>query len=317
MEYRTLGGTGLKVSALSFGGSPLGGVFQQVDKNECLRTVHAAIDAGINFFDTSPFYGLTRSEQVLGEALRSVSRDRYLIGTKIGRYGQTEFDFSFERTTRSVHKSLLRLNVDYLDIVQCHDIEFGDIKQVIEEALPALRKLQEEGKIRYIGITGFPLRIYPAVLDQTSVDVVLSYCHYALNNTSLERLLPAFEGKQLGVINAAALSMGLLTNGGPPPWHPASEEIKRVCAETARFCRDNGKDLAELALQFALAEKRIHTTLVGMATELELQRNLQTIGKPLDKEFLREVQQRLAPIHNQTWVSPGQLMTDEEYPAQT
>ncbi len=302
------------MSTLSFGGSPLGGVFQKVNKKECIRTVHAALDAGINFYDTSPFYGLTLSEKVLGEALRGISRDRYILGTKIGRYGQAEFDFSFARTLSSVDESLARLGVDYLDIVQCHDIEFGSLTQVIEEALPALRKLQEAGKVRFVGVTGFPLKIYPEILNKTTVDVLLSYCHYSLNNTSLQRLLPWFEREQIGVINAAALSMGLLTNDGPPSWHPASEKIKQVCAETAAFCREHGKDLADLALQFALADQRIHTTLVGMVTTAELQRNLESVTKPLDHKVLQEVQQKLAPIQDQTWVQSGQLITDEEYP---
>src|SRR5207247_947340 len=92
---------------------------------------------------------------------------------------------SAERVTRSVDESLQRMGLDYLDIVQCHDIEFGDLDQVVEEALPALRKLQKQGKVRFVGVTGFPLKIFKRILDRTELDCMLSYCHYSLNNTSL------------------------------------------------------------------------------------------------------------------------------------
>src|ERR1700681_379270 len=115
MEYRTLGKTGLKVSALSFGASSLGGVFKPVDESVAIRSVHTALDLGINYIDVAPFYGLTKAETVLGKALRSVPRDKYYLATKIGHFGQAEFDFSAARTFRSVDASLARMGVDYID----------------------------------------------------------------------------------------------------------------------------------------------------------------------------------------------------------
>ncbi|HZO89777.1 MAG TPA: aldo/keto reductase [Chthonomonadaceae bacterium] len=303
MQIRTLGKTGLRVSALGFGASPLGGVFGEIEEDEGIRAVRAALDLGINFFDVSPYYGLTRAETVLGRALRGVPRDRFLLATKVGRYGAQEFDFSAERVARSVEESLRRLQVDYVDLIQCHDIEFGALDQVVAETLPALRRLQEQGKARYIGITGLPLKIYPYVLERAEVDTILSYCHYALNDTSLESLLPYFQAKQVGVINAAPLGMGLLTEGGPPSWHPASEEIKAACARAAAHCRSKGRDITQLALQFAVSEPRIATTLVGMASAALVRKNAAWIAEPIDRELLAEVQAILAPIHNKTWPS--------------
>src|SRR2546426_12138260 len=97
MELRILGNTGLPVPVLGFGGSPLGRVFGAVDEEEGIRAVHAAIERGVNLFDVSPFYGLTLAETVLGKALKSVARDRFLVSTKVGRYGADEFDFSADR----------------------------------------------------------------------------------------------------------------------------------------------------------------------------------------------------------------------------
>src|SRR5436853_6797318 len=147
MKFRPLGRTGLQLSWLSFGASSLGQEFRPVDLNEAIRSVHAALDGGMNFIDTSPFYGRGMSECLLGVALRGVPRDRYYLGTKLGRYDRAHFDFSARRVAESVDVSLHRLGVEHLDIILCHDIEFVEMAQIVEETLPALRKIQEQGKV--------------------------------------------------------------------------------------------------------------------------------------------------------------------------
>jgi aryl-alcohol dehydrogenase-like predicted oxidoreductase len=314
MEYKILGKTGLKVSVLSFGGSSLGGVFREVDEAEAIRTVHAALDLGINWIDVSPFYGITRAEVVLGKALKEVPRDKYYLATKVGRYGETEFDFSGRRVTASVDESLRRLGVDSVDLIQCHDIEYSDLDTIVSETIPALRKLREQGKVRFVGVTGFPLRVFSYVLARTEVDTILTYCHYSLNNTTLERLLPSLQQKQVGIINASPLSMGLLSNRGTPAWHPATQEIKMVCARAAAYCRERGVDIAQLAIQFALANPSVHTTLVGTANPENLKKNVKWLESPMDEALLAKVREILAPVQNKTWVIPGQVTTDLEGP---
>ncbi|MGH9668256.1 MAG: aldo/keto reductase [Bryobacteraceae bacterium] len=301
MQYRTLGKTGLSVSALSLGGSPLGGVFGAIDEAEGIRAVHMALDLGINYIDTSPFYGLTRAESVLGKALRGIPRDRFLVATKIGRYGPEEFDFSAGRTAASVEESLRRLGVDVIDVIQCHDMEFGSLDQIVGETLPALRLLREQGKVRFIGLSGLPLKIFRYVLDRTEADTIISYCHYGLNDTSLAQLLPYLEEHGAGVIHAAPLAMGLLTDRGAPPWHPAPEDIKAACAKAAAHCRRRNANIAGLALQFALANPRIHTVVTGTADPQEVSANLRCAEESMDEELLREVQTILAPVRNKTW----------------
>jgi L-galactose dehydrogenase len=304
MQYRVLGATGLRVSVLSYGASPLGGVFGDVTQSEGIRTVHAAVDGGINFIDVSPYYGHTKAETVLGKALQSVSRDQYYLATKVGRYGENEFDFSAARVTRSVDESLSRLGVDYVDIIQCHDIEFVPLDQIINEALPALREVVQNGKARFIGITGLPLKVFSEVLGRTELDTILSYCHYALNDTSLETLLPLFEEKNVGIINASPLSMGLLTNKTSlPEWHPSPPQIREACAEAVQFCQSRGVDIAKLAVQFTVANPAIHTTLVGTAKAENIEKNIAWADEPLDEELLRDVQKILSPIKNHTWPS--------------
>src|SRR3989442_15693129 len=151
MRTRILGKTGLQLPILSFGASSLGQEFRPVTLEEAIRSVRVALDCGLNFIDTSPFYGRGMSEVLLGVALRGIPRDRYLLGTKLGRYDLHHFDFSAKRVTESVDVSLHRMGVEYLDICLCHDIEFVEMQQIVDETLPALRKFQQQGKVRFIG----------------------------------------------------------------------------------------------------------------------------------------------------------------------
>ena len=305
MEYRELGNTGLEVSAISFGASSLGSVFRQINESDGIRTVRMAVDLGINFIDVSPYYGLTKAETVLGKALQQIPRDSYYLATKVGRYGERidAFDFSAERVTASVDESLARLQVETIDIIQCHDIEFGDLDQVVDETIPALRRLQEAGKVRFVGITAPPLNAFRYVLDRIPVDTILSYCRYSLNDTGWLSLVPLCEEKGTGIINASPLSMGLLTNRGTPDWHPAPDDIKNACAEAARFCDDKGVDIAQLAVQFSVAHPAFATTIVGTANPDNIVKNVSWAQTPIDQDLLADVQAILAPIQNKTWPS--------------
>jgi L-galactose dehydrogenase len=303
VKYRALGKTGLVVSELSFGASSLGSEFRPVDEAEGIRTVHRALDLGINFLDVAPYYGRTQAETVLGKALRGVPRDRYSLETKVGRYDRALFDFSRERVKASIDESLARLGVAYVDVVQCHDVEFVDLDKVVNEALPALRELQREGKVRFVGVSGLPLKVFREVLAQTELDTVLSYCHYSLNDTALLDLIPYLQGKGVGIIHASPLSMRLLSDVGPPAWHPAPEEVKQRCAAAAAFCREQGTSIAQLAVQFSLSNPDISTTLIGTARPAHIEESVRWAEAPLDPDLLSEVLQILAPVHNVTWPS--------------
>ena len=305
MQFRTLGKTGLKVSALAYGGSSLGSVFHEVDESEGVRSVHVALDHGINFIDTAPFYGLTKAEAVLGKALKEISRERFILATKMARFGykQENFDFSAARAVSSVDESLKRLNIEHIDVIQVHDMEFGDLNQIVDETIPALRKLQQQGKVRFVGITGLPFKTLNYVLARAEVDTIQSYCRYCLNDTALGDHLPALQTLNVGIINSAPLAMRLLTNEGPPAWHPAPEPLRAKCAEAAAHCRQRGADIAKLALQFSIANPAIHTNVVGTANPARVLENLRQIEEPLDETLLREVQEILKPVHNTTWPS--------------
>ena len=305
MEYRILGKTGLSVSALSLGASPFGGVFGDVGYESCKRCLDTALDLGINLIDCSPYYGLTKAETMLGKALQRVPREKYILATKVGRYGAEapDFDFSAERVKQSVDESLGRLGVEDVDLIQCHDIEFGDLNQIVNETLPALREVVKAGKARFVGITGLPLKVFQEIVSRAEVDTILSYCHYSLNDTTLEKIVPFLEENSVGIISASPLSMGLLTERGAPDWHPAPPEIKAACRRAVQFCQNKGASIEKLAVQFALANSRVATTLVGTSKAENITQNVRWLEEPMDTELLREVEAILAPIKDQTWPS--------------
>ena len=305
MKYRVLGKTNWKVSVLGFGAAPLGGTHGEVNEKQALRAVHTAIDLGINFIDVAPYYGLTMAETVLGLALKEIPREKFYLATKVGRYGPEEKDFDFTpaRIARSVDESLRRLRVAHIDLIQCQDIEFSSVAKLVEETLPALEQLKRQGKIRQIGITGLPLKVLRKVLDRVPVDTVHSYCHFCLLDTTLVQLTPYLKEKRAGIINAAPLGMGLLTDKGPPKWHPAPARIRDACAKAVAHCRKQKASLPKLALQFAASNRDIATTLVGTSNDKKVKETVRWVEERLDQRLLAEVQEILAPIQNETWPS--------------
>ena len=301
MHYRALGRTGLQVPVLSFGGSSLGGAFRTTDDREAIRTVQVALDLGMNFIDVSPYYGATKAETVLGQALKGIPRDRYTLATKVGQYGTGQFDFSASRVKASLDESCARLGLDYIDLLQCHDIEFADHDQIVNETLPALVQLRTAGRIGHIGITGLPLKVFTSILDRVGADIVetvLSFCRYELNDTALDSLIPYFNAKGVGIINASPTGMGLLTERGVPAWHPAPPAMVAGAKRAVDYCKSVGADIVKLAVQFCAAHPGIATTLVGSANPDNIRKNIAWVNEPIDFELMGKVLELLTPIHN-------------------
>lgn len=303
MQYRNLGNTGLRVSILGYGAANLGGIYGPVDEAEAVRSVHLALDRGINLFDCSPYYGITRAEAVLGRALQDVPRDCYLMATKCGRYDADAFDFSPARIRRSLDESLQRLRTDHLDVFQLHDVEFGDLDRILDESVATLHELKRSGVVRCIGITGLPLAIFRRALAAgAQLDVVLSYCHNTLFDDTLLALASELAGRGIGVLCASPTGMGLLSPHGPPTWHPAPAVVREHCQRAVQHCLARGVNPATLSMQVATRDSRIASTFCGTASTVELDANLRAIEQPPDPTLLHEVRQILAPIRNQTWV---------------
>lgn len=303
MHYNPLGKTDLKVSAVSFGTAPLGDMFGATEESDAVATVHRALDAGINFFDSSPYYGDGLAERRLGSALRG-HRDAVVIGTKAGRYGKDEFDFSPRRIRDSLHRSLELLQTDHVDIFQLHDIEFVNLDGIFADSYAELVRLREEGKCRYIGMTGYPIETLSRAVTETDLDVILSYAQYTLLNTRLaDELAPLCERRGVGVINAAAVALGLLTPGGMRIDAPVGDRIVRAARRAVDVCAERGADIAFLANQFAIQRSGAATTVVGTTKARHLDSAIAAESAPIDEDLLAAVLAATADVQNLSWSS--------------
>jgi len=299
MEHRKLGNTDLSLPVVGFGASSLGQEFRPVKLEEALKSVHVALDLGMNLIDTSPFYGRGMSEVMLGIALRDVPRDNYTLCSKLGRYDLSHFDFSAKRVAESIDVSLHRLGTDHLDIILCHDIEFVPMQQIVDETIPAIQKIRDQGKVRYIGISGYPQKVFKFIIDQIGIDCVLSYNQYTLQNTRfVDESLSYLESKGVGAMNAGPFSARLLTNAPLPPWLKEPEEVKDAARQAAALCEKNGVDIAQLALQFSIAHPGLATTIAGSANPENIRKWARWAEAPLDESLLKEVQAIFEPVKN-------------------
>ncbi len=309
MEYREIGRTGMKVSALSFGASSLGSVFRETKEGEAVAAVHTAVDSGMNFIDVSPYYGHYKAETVLGKALREIKRDKYYLSTKVGRYGKdgvNTWDYSARRATESVYESMERLGVDHIDLINVHDIEFADLHQVVDETLPALVALRDKGVVGHVGITDLQLENLQWVIDHVApgtVESILNFCHFTLNDDKLLDYLDYFEQRGIGVINASPLSMGLLSRRGVPAWHPAPKSLVDACRRAVEYCDAKGYPIEKLAMQYSLSEPRIATTLFSSANPENVAKNIAFVSDQPDWELIGEVKRIIGDQQRVSWAN--------------
>lgn len=297
----------MKVSSLGFGASSLGGVFHDLKEKQGIEAVFTAIEAGINFIDVSPYYGYYKAETVLGKALKDIPRDKYYLSTKVGRYGQdgvNSWDYSAKRVTDSVYESMERLNVDYLDIINVHDIEFADLQQVVDETLPALVALKEKGIVKHVGITDLQLENLKWVVDHVpvgTVESILNFCHYCLCDDKLVDFLDYFESKGVGIINASPLSMGLLSERGVPSWHPAPKSLVEACLKAAEYCKAKNYPIEKLAIQFSVSNPRVATTLFSTTNPLNVKKNVEAVNAPIDWDMVNAVRAIIGDQQRVSW----------------
>ena len=309
MKYNEIGKTGLKVSNLSFGASSLGGVFHNIREAEGIEAVFTAIEKGMNFIDVSPYYGHYKAETVLGKALKDIPRDKYILSTKVGRYGKdgvNTWDYSAQRATESVYESMERLNIDYIDFINVHDIEFADLNQIVNETLPALVALREKGVVGHVGITDLQLENLQWVIDHSpagTVESVLNFCHHCLNDDKLVDYLDYFEERGIGVINASPLSMGLLSQRGVPHWHPAPQSLVEACQKAVQHCLAKNYPIEKLAIQYSVSNPRIATTLFSSANPQNVIKNIEYAEEPIDWQLVQEVQDIIGNQKRVSWAN--------------
>ncbi|MCU0716974.1 MAG: aldo/keto reductase [Pirellula sp.] len=317
MQTRKLGNTPYHLPILGFGASSIGAEFGQRDWSASLDAVRTAIELGLSFIDTAAYYGRGMSEILLGQILHEYPRESLVISTKLGRYAPNHFDFSAKRVSESIDVSLERMRLDYLDIVFCHDIEYGDVNQVIEETLPALALQKAKGKVRCIGVSGYPMRNFERVIPTGLVDCVITYNHYTLQNDMATRLIPLAEKHGVGLINAAPFSARLLTHMPLPPWHKATPEVRNVAAQAAAFCKEQGTSIEKLALQYSIQNPAFASCLVGSARSEELKQLVRWLGESVDWDLIGKVKEILKPIHNWYYIEGRPENNDLTWPTST
>jgi len=310
MDYTTLGKSNLKVSRISFGASALGGVFRDIDEEDGIRAVHAALDAGINYFDVAPAYGGTVAETVLGKALRGIPREQYVLSTKAGKYtapgsyGSDELDYSEARIRKGLQESMKRLGVEHVDIVHLHDFEYqggSKVGSAFAEGFPTLATLKQEGVIGNVGAGIYPLDLWQRVIAEAPVDAILTHNHYCINDTRGLELVEPCREKNIGMINASPFASGLLTGGRVADWHPANAEERDLFARVAAFCENHGTSIAKLAFQFACQNSPFHTTMFSTARTSSLRRNLEWYDEPCDLALVEEIRSMLGHVLNKQW----------------
>lgn len=302
----------MKISHLSFGASSLGSVFRETNEKESFEAVEAAIEGGINFIDVSPYYGHYKAETVLGKALRNIPRDKYYLSTKVGRYGKdgvNTWDYSAKRVTDSVYESMERLGIDFIDLINVHDIEFqsalpGGLQKVVDETLPALFELKAKGVVGHVGITDLQLQNLKWVVERCEgVESILNFCHYTLNDDALADYIGFFEQHGVGIINASPLSMGLLSERGVPAWHPAPKALVEVCQKAAEHCKAKGYPIEKLAVQYSVSFPRIASTLFSSANPANVRRNIEWANEEPDWDLVKEVKEIIGDQQRVTWAN--------------
>jgi L-galactose dehydrogenase len=295
--------SGLELSRMGFGAAALGGEYGELSEAEGQRAVHAALDAGLCWFDTAPYYGRTLSEERLGLALKGY-RGAVCLATKCARIGPREFDFTAQGVRAQLEGSLRRLRTTEVDLYQVHDVEFGRVDQILNETLPELEALRQEGKVRAIGLTGLHPHLLHELATRTSVrlDAVLTYCHHDLLDWSLrDGWAEAFSKLGLPLLSASPTHMGILTSRGPQAWHPAPAEVLSAGRRMAAACRAHDLDLATVALHTAFSEPGPAAILIGARTPAEVRASLEATDLCLPPGLLNELVAAADPVRGMTW----------------
>jgi aryl-alcohol dehydrogenase-like predicted oxidoreductase len=320
MHYRTLGNTGLRVSAVGMGCWAIGGPWRageqelgwgEVDDAISLRTLHAALDVGINFFDTADFYGLGHSEELVGRAFAG-RRDRVVIATKFGNRitpdGKWIKDFSPGWVSEAIEGSLRRLRTDYVDVYQLHSPAPGFVYN--DEIVDALTRLCKAGKVRFFGVS-LTVRGGPEqglqILESGRRCDVFQVVHNILEREAECALFPAALRAGIGIIARVPLASGFLTGKFtpdtvfPPNDHRREsyppERIRATVEKVERLrpiAAGKGMSLAQMALRYCISQQAVSVVIPGAKTPEQVRDNARAgdMG-PLDAQTIAEIRRRV------------------------
>jgi D-threo-aldose 1-dehydrogenase len=302
MRRNRLGSGNVEVTALGFGGGPLGGLFTSLDDDSAAAALAAAWDSGIRYFDTSPHYGIGHSERRIGAALRGRPRAEFTLSTKVGRLlvpqepaGRTDesfqvaathrrvWDFSRDGIRRSVDDSLTRMGVDGIDVLFLHDAE-DHFEAALRDGYPALAELRGEGVVGAIGAGMYHTAMLTRLVKEADVDVVMLSGRYTLlDHSAVGDLLPACAERGVSVLAAGIFNSGVLATARPGggamfDYEPASAAVLARAHRIADVCEAHDVTLPQVAMAFPLLHPAVAGIVVGMRSEEEVRRNVALFG---------------------------------------
>lgn len=317
---RTITETGLTLTRLGVGGGPFGNLLAPLAAADVATVVGSALDLGLRYFDTAPIYGFGLAEERLGRALSGVDRDRFVLATKVGRLlrsdappdpalfhdGEPFFrdtppvnpvrDFSHRGVHASLEESLGRLGLERADIVYIHEPEREHIKQVIEQAYPALAEMRAEQRVKAIGLGSDLVDVMVELVEKLDLDCLLLASRYTLlDHSALDELLPLCVRRGVAVIVGGVFNSGILADPVNTPLYeyvPASEEVRDRVAEINEVCRRWKIPLRAAALQFPLAHPAVACAVVGMRNIHELEQNVAMLDVEIPADLWAELAER-------------------------
>jgi D-threo-aldose 1-dehydrogenase len=320
IHRKSLGRTGLQVSALGFGCAPLGDLFGTLDEATAVDTIVAAVESGMTLVDTSPHYGNGLAEHRVGTAIRRVGRERIVLSTKVGRWmtpsseppkwggfkGGAPFaptiDYSYDGTMRSLEQSFLRLGTERIDIALIHDVDrrnHGDAVDVrfaeaTAGAWKALASLREQGVIKAIGIGVNEADICMRFADVCDLDCVLLAGRYSLlEQAALDTFLPLAEKRGIGIMLGGVFNSGILATGAIPgakyDYEDAPEPVLAQVRHIEAVCKAHGVPLPVAAVAFVRFHPAVASVVLGGVTPDEVARNLAGWNTPVPAALWQEL----------------------------
>ena len=321
MEYRRLGGSGVKVSEISLGSwLTYGGTVAEQQATAC---IHRAYDLGINFFDTANVYVRGAAEEIVGNALKGFKRDSYFLATKVYfpmGVGPNDRGLSRKHIMEQCHASLKRLGVDYVDLYQCHRYDEGT---PLEETLRALDDLVRQGKVLYVGVSEWTADQIADALrlaKEMNLDrIVSNQPRYNMIQRQIEaEVVPLSEREGVGQVVFSPLAQGVLT-GKYRPGEAPEGGTRAADPESSRFMRqlmnedvlsaveglravasDAGLTMSQLALAWVLRQENISSAIIGASRPEQVEDNAAASGAHLPPDALDRIDKMLAGV-----IQPG------------
>ena len=298
MEEVVLGRTGLRARRMGLGTAPLASAFWNNDEETAVSTARRALEAGVTFFDTAPFYGLGESERRLGAALAG-RRDGIVLATKVGRLldedpdGRVDarFDFSGDAVRRSLESSLSRLGVDRVDIVHIHDPE-DHLDEALAGAHRALVDLREQGVIGAVSLGTNVVKTAEMFLDRGDLDCVLLAGRYTLLDQTAAPVIRQCAERGVAYLAAGVFNSGVLARPTDGAWYdyaPAAPAVLDRARRIEQICERHGVSLPAAALSFPLMHPAVTVVIVGMAAPDEVDANIEVVRAGVPGELWTEL----------------------------